>query len=57
MHITPMPYYASSVTEIYEWEFFHCSSLTSVVFCDEIEVWDWWNHGVHEKALSTHCIQ
>ena len=40
-----------------------CSSLTSLVFCDEIEKFvsaelmrDWWNHGVHEKSLSTYCF-
>ena len=38
-----------------------CSSLTSVVFCDEIEEFmsceamrDRWNNGVHEKSLSTY---
>jgi len=40
-----------------------CLSLTIVQFCDEIEEFvssgsmrDWWNHGVHEKCLSTYCL-
>ena len=52
-----------SVTEIWDDAFEHCSNLTRVVFCDMIENFVsktrmkyWWNHGVHEKCLSTYCF-
>jgi hypothetical protein len=40
-----------------------CTQLTHIQFCEEIEafvsgelIWDWWNHGVNEKALNTYCF-
>ena len=52
-----------TVKEIDETAFRWCSNLTSVQFCDEIEEFvsgelmrHWWNHGVHEKCLSTYCL-
>ena len=52
-----------AVRVIDETAFEDCSNLTTVRFCDEIEefvssgpMWDWWNHGVHEKCLSTYCF-
>ena len=50
-----------NVTVIHETAFHRCSNLASVVFCDEIEefvsiksIRDWWDHGIHEKSLSTY---
>ena len=50
-----------AVRVIDETAFEDCSNLTTVRFCDKIEefvssglMWDWWNHGVHEKCLSTY---
>jgi hypothetical protein len=52
-----------SVREIDVAAFKECSNLTTVQFCDEIEEFvsgesmrHWWNHGVHEKCLSTYCL-
>jgi hypothetical protein len=53
-----------SSVEVIDAEAFHdCSHLTNVEFCEEIEEFvsgesmrDWWNHGVHEKSLSTYCF-
>ena len=52
-----------SVREIDDEAFRGCLSLTTVQFCDDIEEFvssgsmrDWWNHGVHEKCLSTYCL-
>jgi CRISPR/Cas system CMR-associated protein Cmr5 small subunit len=52
-----------SVEEISDDAFANCSNLTQVVFCDMIENFVsktrmkyWWNHGVHEKCLSTYCF-
>jgi hypothetical protein len=52
-----------SVKVIDEDAFSCCSELTSVEFCEEIEEFvsgesmrDWWNHGVHDKSLSTYCF-
>ena len=43
--------------------FEECSNLTNVQFCNEIEdfvsgesMQHWWNHGVHEKCLSTYSF-
>ena len=40
-----------------------CLQLTNVRFCNKIEEFvsvelmqDWWNHGVHERSLSTYCF-
>jgi hypothetical protein len=40
-----------------------CSNLTYVEFCDKIEEFvtceamrGWWNHGVHQRSLSTYCF-
>ncbi len=53
----------STVRAIDDSAFKNCSNLTSVVFCDEIEQFvggdsmhNWWNHGIHEKSLSTYCF-
>jgi len=53
----------TSVREIDVAAFEDCSNLTTVRFCNEIEefvssgsIRDWWNHGVHEKCLSTYCL-
>jgi hypothetical protein len=50
-----------AVREIDETAFEDCSNLTTVRFSDKIEEFvssglmrDWWNHGVHEKCLSTY---
>ncbi len=52
-----------AVSVIHETAFFQCSQLTNVRFCNEIEEFmsgelmrDWWNHGVHERSLSTYCF-
>jgi hypothetical protein len=52
-----------SVREIDVAAFKECSNLTTVQFWDEIEEFvsgesmrHWWNHGVHEKCLSTYCL-
>jgi hypothetical protein len=52
-----------SVREIDAAAFKECSNLTTVQFSDEIEEFvsgesmrHWWNHGVHEKCLSTYCL-
>jgi hypothetical protein len=53
-----------TVRAIHKEAFSRCTSLTSVMFCDEIQEFvttkesmrDWWNHGVHEKSLSTYCF-
>ena len=52
-----------SVREIDETAFKCCSNLSTVRFCDDIEEFvfgesmrHWWNHGVHEKCLSTYCL-
>ncbi len=52
-----------SVREIDAAAFKKCSNLTTVQFCDEIEEFvsgesmrHWWNHGVHEKCLSTYSF-
>lgn len=52
-----------AVTAINEEAIYLCSSLTSVVFCDEIEeflsaesIREWWDHGIHERSLSTYCF-
>ena len=51
------------VRVIDETAFKRCSNLMTVRFCYEIEeiissglMQDWWNHGVHEKCLSTCCF-
>ena len=43
--------------------FENCTNLTNVEFCDQIKefvscnaIQDWWNHGVHERSLSTYCL-
>jgi hypothetical protein len=43
--------------------FENCTSLTNVEFCEQIKefvscnaIHDWWNHGVHERSLSTYCL-
>ena len=53
----------TSIREIDVAAFEDCSNLTTVRFCNEIEefvssgsIQDWWNHGVHEKCLSTYCL-
>ena len=53
----------SVVRVIDETAFEDCSNLTTLRFCNKIEefvssgsMWDWWNHGVHEKCLSTYCF-
>ena len=52
-----------AVNSIHQKAFDGCSSLTNVEFCAEIEqfvsweaIQDWWNHGVHERSLSTYCF-
>jgi hypothetical protein len=52
-----------AVTVIEDSAFQSCSSLTSVVFCDEIEefvsreaMWDWWHRGLHAMSPSTYCF-
>jgi len=52
-----------AVRVIDEKAFEDCSNLTTVRFCNEIEEFvssgsmrDSWNHGVHEKCLSTYCF-
>jgi hypothetical protein len=52
-----------AVRVIHEEAFNECSQLTNVCFCVEIEEFvsgesmrDWWNHGVHERSLSTYCF-
>ncbi len=52
-----------SVKVIHTNAFYNCTQLTNVQFCEEIEDFvsgesmrDWWNHGVHEKSLSTYCF-
>ena len=52
-----------TVTIIHDEAFKDCSNLTSVVFYDEVEAFvsaesmrGWWNHGIHEKSLSTYCF-
>ena len=54
----------SSVTAIHKNVFFLCTSLTSMVYCNEIQEFvsaqesmqNWWNHGLHEKSPSTYCF-
>jgi hypothetical protein len=49
-----------AVTTIHDDAFMLSSNLTNVLFCDKIQdfvskdMCDWWNHGVHEKSLSTY---
>jgi hypothetical protein len=50
-----------AVTAIHDEAFKECPNLTNVRFCDEIEEFvsgeslrNWWDHGVHEKCLSTY---
>ena len=52
-----------SVRDIDVAAFEECSNLTNVQFCNEIEdfvsgesMQHWWNHGVHEKCLSTYSF-
>ena len=52
-----------AVKVIHDSAFSGCFNLTRVLFCDEIEKFvsaesmrDWWNHGIHEKSLSTYCF-
>ncbi len=52
-----------AVRVIHDEAFHECSQLTNVQFCNEIEEFvsgesmrDWWNHGVHERSLSTYCF-
>jgi hypothetical protein len=52
-----------AVKVIHDCAFKDSTSLTNVVFCDVIESFvsceamqGWWNHGVHEKSLSTYCF-
>jgi len=52
-----------AVRVIHEEAFNECSQLTNVCFCVEIEEFvsgesmrEWWNHGVHERSLSTYCF-
>jgi hypothetical protein len=51
------------IRAIHEKAFNECLQLTNVCFCIEIEEFvskepmrDWWNHGVHERSLSTYCF-
>jgi hypothetical protein len=50
-----------AITAIHDMAFKECPNLTNVRFCDEIEEFvsggllrNWWDHGVHEKCLSTY---
>ena len=52
-----------AVTAIHHEAFKELSNLANVVFCAKIEDFVtaesmkvWWNHGVHEKSLSTYCF-
>jgi hypothetical protein len=53
----------SAIREIDEMAFKECLNLMTVRFCGEIGEFvsggamrDWWNHGVHEKCLSTYIF-
>ena len=60
MHIATLDLIPSAVNFIKDLTFSGCSSLTSVVFRDEIisteSMQDWWNQGVHEKSVCTYCF-
>jgi hypothetical protein len=63
MHIALMHIIPPVARVIHKEAFDVCSQLTNVHFCDEIEefvsgesMWDWWNHRVHERSLSTYCF-
>ena len=53
----------STVKTIHHLAFWGSSSLTNILFCDEIEHFvsrelmrEWWNHRVHRHCLITYCF-